>query len=491
MTRIILSLGIGLGFIFFIYQQSVSPIHARLVTVETATSTPVTVGDAAPNSAIEVVSVEATSDFPRGINFRVEIKSDTVIEEIALRMKIGQRKSGVYEYFDIEPSKIVSAEMFWNTNTSSRYIPPGTVISYNLEVLAEDGVTLETKPREVVLHDVRFEWKEIKSETINVAYHGPVKSRAEEILNAIVTTMSFMEPVLGESQDDPIRVTMYNNVKEMLVALPPGSSTIRRELITEGQAFNNVGTLLVLGGGRLSTGTASHEVTHILVHRAGQSVFGNVPDWLHEGLAEFGNVSPSFSYDIALDFAVHSGRILPITSMPGKPGNPEDVIIYYGQASSLIEYMITRYGPDKMRELLAVLKSGSNIDDAITKVYGKKKIELENGWRKHIGAPAYDLPDDSSTLPTPVPRPTVTVFSLTPQAGSKAVTSLKSVQPTQIPVLDLSSESSLLDSNAQTESRPDGRDCGVPMTHNRVNGSIFLLMGLTVAIAARRRGRIK
>ncbi|SVA43510.1 uncharacterized protein METZ01_LOCUS96364, partial [marine metagenome] len=166
MTRIILSLGIGLGFIFFIYQQSVSPIHARLVTVETATSTPVTVGDAAPNSAIEVVSVEATSDFPRGINFRVELKSDTVIEEIALRMKIGQRKSGVYEYFDIEPSKIVSAEMFWNTNTSSRYIPPGTVISYNLEVLAEDGVTLETKPREVVLHDVRFEWKEIKSETI-------------------------------------------------------------------------------------------------------------------------------------------------------------------------------------------------------------------------------------------------------------------------------------------------------------------------------------
>jgi hypothetical protein len=177
--------------------------------------------------------------------------------------------------------------------------------------------------------------------------------------------------------------------------------------------------------------------------------------------------------------------------MPGKPGNPEDVIIYYGQASSLIEYMITRYGPDKMRELLAVLKSGSNIDDAITKVYGKKKIEIENDWRKHIGAPAYELPDDSATLPTPVPRPTVTVFSLTPQAGSKAVTSLKSVQPTQTPDLDLSSESSLLDSNAQTESRPDGRDCGISMTHNRVNGSIFLLMGLTVAVAARRRGRIK
>ena len=138
-----------------------------------------------------------------------------------------------------------------------------------------------------------------------------------------------MAPILGVEDEGPIRVTMYNNVAEMLVALPPGSSTIRRELITEGQAFNKVGTLLVLGGGRMSTGTASHEVTHILVHRAASSVTGNIPDWLHEGLAEFGNVSPSFSYDIALDFAVHSGRILPITSMPGKPGSPEDVIIYY------------------------------------------------------------------------------------------------------------------------------------------------------------------
>ncbi|MCS5661077.1 MAG: hypothetical protein NZ842_11820, partial [Dehalococcoidia bacterium] len=97
MMRIILSLGIGLVFLF-IYQQSVSPIYAGLITVETATSTPVTVSATTPNGMIEVVSAEATSDFPRGINFRVEIKSDIVIEEIALRMKIGQQKSGVYEY---------------------------------------------------------------------------------------------------------------------------------------------------------------------------------------------------------------------------------------------------------------------------------------------------------------------------------------------------------------------------------------------------------
>jgi len=388
---------------------------------------------------ITVVSYEAESEFPSGIRFKLEVHSKSVIEEISLRMKIGQQTSGVYEYFEIEPSDKVVTELFWSTNSSRRYIPPGTIITYGFEVKASEGPILEVGPFEVVLHDARFEWKEVESEGVNVAYHGPVESRAQDILDAIISTKQFMAPILGVEDEGPIRVTMYNNVAEMLVALPPGSSTIRRELITEGQAFNKIGTLLVLGGGRMSTGTASHEVTHILVHRAASSVTGNIPDWLHEGLAEFGNVSPSFSYDIALDFAVHSGRILPITSMPGKPGSPEDVIIYYGQASSLIEYMVFQLGPENMKILMAALKSGSNIDAAIEDVYGMTKSDLENNWRDYIGADRYEKREGVAVLPTAVPRPTVVVFSLTPQAGSRVVESseggragiqVKTVEPT-------------------------------------------------------------
>ncbi len=77
-------------------------------------------------------------------------------------------------------------------------------------------------------------------------------------MDAIRQTLEIVGPVLGADTTEPIRVTMYNNIKEMLEALPPGSSTIRRELITEGQAFTSVGTLLVLGSGGLAEGTASH-----------------------------------------------------------------------------------------------------------------------------------------------------------------------------------------------------------------------------------------
>ena len=72
MIRGILSLGIGLVSLL-IYQESAFPIYAGPITVETATSTPVTVSATTSSGTIEVVSVKASSDFPRGINFKVEI----------------------------------------------------------------------------------------------------------------------------------------------------------------------------------------------------------------------------------------------------------------------------------------------------------------------------------------------------------------------------------------------------------------------------------
>tara|TARA_Y100000588_G_scaffold75447_1_gene78607 strand:+ start:754 stop:2220 length:1467 start_codon:yes stop_codon:yes gene_type:complete len=372
---------------------------------------------------IEILSYGVVSQFPDGLKFEVHVESASLVEEIALRFKVGHQKSGVYEYFEFEPSEKVETSLFWNTNTASKYIPPGTNIKYSVSATNSVGESTESEETNFTYTDVRYEWDEVSEDGITVFYHGPVKARAQAILDSILQTMLYTEPVFGEQQKESIRVSMYNNVKEMLNALPPNSSTIRKELITEGQAFPDIGTLLVLGGGRLSVGTASHEVAHILIHRAGDSVYGNVPAWLDEGLAELANVSPSFSYDIALDFAVHSDRLLPITSMPRLPGNPEDVIIFYGQAKSIVEFMVVRYGVDKMKLLMSTMKSGINTDEAIKEVYEVERIELENLWREYIGAPIYIPPPDDYELPTPVPIKSISLYTLTPEAGGSVVKS--------------------------------------------------------------------
>ena len=385
----------------------------------------------AQEEPLRVVSSSVTSEFPEGFRFRVEVAGQSEISTIAVRFRTGQQAIGAYDYLNFEKGTLVDSELFWRTNTVARYIPPGTIITYNFEIEDAEGARLNTEPQEFIYYDARFEWEEVFRGPVAVAYHGPVQTRAQKILDAIIVTMDNMVPVLGENIDDPIRVTMYNNVKEMLEALPPGSTTIRRELITEGQAFIGVGTLLVLGGGRSAEGTASHEVIHILSHRAGDGVLRNVPSWLGEGLSEFGNVVRGLSYSIALEFAIATDQLIPITSRRTVPANPEQVIIFYGQARSLVGYMIGRYGAESMRRLLAAMKTDRDIDTAMLGVYGVDRLGMENQWRDWIGAPQYSPPEVGSARPTPIPLPTVLPYSLTPQPSSITVAAAGSTPDAQ------------------------------------------------------------
>ena len=165
-------------------------------------------------------------------------------------------------------------------------------------------------------------------------------------------------------------------------------------------------------GGSLALGTASHEVTHILIHRAAEKRARSVPSWLHEGLAEYGNLNSGFSYDAALDFAIETNRLLPITTMQGMPGTADDIMIFYGQSKSLISFIAETYGEESITELMATIKSGKNAGSAFQIVYGISLLEVENLWRISVGAPEYALLDKEKLLPTPIPIATIAPYTV-------------------------------------------------------------------------------
>jgi hypothetical protein len=381
-----------------------------------------------PNqNPITVKSSTIISEFPKGIWLNLEASSSNKITEISSRLKIGQTRGTTYNYLcskelnqssqswrckDIIPNKNIDATLFWRTDTSGKYIPQGTSIEISFEIKDASGNVLITPTTNFVYMDPNFNWENISEGPVTLHYHGPVKSRAKKILDAIIQTLEKVGPILGADIDEPIMVTMYNNGKEMIDAQPPQSSTQGRELITEGQAFSNFGTLHLTGGNRTSIGTASHEVIHILVHRAGEGVFRKVPTWLNEGLAEWANIDPTMSYDIALEFAVATDRVPIITKGNTMPGKPEDAIIFYGASRSIVTYLISEYGYQKMHSLFSELKSDIKLEDAIQKVYGFDIQKLENMWRKKIGATEYTENKLLIIKPTAEPIKTIEPFTL-------------------------------------------------------------------------------
>jgi len=225
-----------------------------------------------------------------------------------------------------------------------------------------------------------------------------------------------MAEVTGADTQTPIVMVLYNNNAEMIEAVVAKSLASSRELITEGQAFDLESVVLVLAG-RSDVGTATHEMTHILVARAAGSR-GSVPLWLNEGLAEYGNLDQTISYERFLEWAVGTDRLIPLKSLRSFPGDPNLTLVAYGQGRSVVKYMIDEFGREKMSELFSVLGTGIDIDDALNVVYGFGIYGLENKWRESIGADPYIEPTPGPT-PTPSAKPTPTYRLLTQPPESR------------------------------------------------------------------------
>ena len=388
------------------------------------------VAGADASGAVTVRSWSLASEFPEGFRVQLTASSDEDIESVAIRVRIGRHTRTGYDYLEMtRRDGSLEGDLLWRTNTAASYIPPGTVISYSFEFVDSDGRRYETEKAEFVYHDPRFVWKEISRGPITVAYHGGSEPRAREILDTMLLTLDRMAPLLGADREEPIRVTVYNSWNEMRRAIPPATAAFDRHLITEGQAFTTVGTLLVLGS-RSAAGTASHEMTHIIVHRAGEGVARKVPPWLHEGLAEYGNVDPGRSYDNALRRGIRQDHLLPITHMGSLPGRANDVLLFYGQSKSLVRMMIDDFGTDKMREFMALYKSGESMDDALMGTYGLDRVALENRWRASVGASPLSAAYSNDERPTPVPAPTILPYTLNPNSEGQLIEDTRAVQAT-------------------------------------------------------------
>ncbi len=400
-------------------------------------------------SSIKVTESSIVSEFPEGYRIKVAAEGGSDIKQIAVRMRIGQRTREVYEYMgdeggeasggrgrtlELTPSKSVRAELFRWTNSTSNYIPPGTIITYNFDVEDVDGNQYKTEPEQFVYTDVRYEWKEVTDGLVTVAYHGPVEKRARDVLDTAKRTIDLISPIFGAVHEDPIRISMYNNAAELVDAYPPRYGAIGHGVIVDGQAHTQEGLVMIEAGGRDALGTTSHEITHIIIHRATFNPRAqNMPSWLNEGLAEFGNLHATVGYDLALEFAVQNDRVLPIMFMRGQPSKGEDIIIFYGQARSIVRWLFRTFGREKLTEFMSYLRRGNSLDRAFTRAYGGDRIAITNMWREEIGAMPYEPPSNERVRPTPVPQRTLGLYSLTPQAGTQTVGSGQADEPTATP----------------------------------------------------------
>ena len=133
--------------------------------------------------------------------------------------------------------------------------------------------------------------------------------------------------------------------------------------------------------------TLKHELCHLLLHHHIKRV--NLPRWLDEGICQW--VSDGIAEIIldqggsVLDEAVLSGRYLSIRSLTERfPREKRLILLAYEESKSLVEYMMSSYGEEKVLSVLDSLKEGADVDAAILKNLSISLNDLEIQWHQHL-----------------------------------------------------------------------------------------------------------
>lgn len=362
---------------------------------------------------IEVTAQDVATNFPEEIVFRLSASSDVDVQEAIVRYQILPDGVPAYGAPEFEPGPQVQVNFHLSANDGQIYIAPGAEILYHWEIEDAAGNKLSTEPTTFVYEDTRFDWESASEGNVSVHWYGGAD--AQSYLRVARDTLDRMSALLGAQVDFPVKVWIYDDNDDMLAALPRRSQGQEIERRTAGvRVASDTVLMLADGGGDI----LRHELTHVVTSAAGEGPYGGVPAWLDEGTAMYAQSEPGEAFTSALEGAVRRDRLLSVRSMTSPTGDPDKVTLFYGQAWSLVRFLVEEYGEEKFAQLYATFKEGSTTDNALQQVYGFDQEGLEDAWRASLGlAPrqrATVTPSPTATPAQPSPRATPT-----PKDGSQ------------------------------------------------------------------------
>jgi hypothetical protein len=329
---------------------------------------------------ISVLSSTVEAVFPSSLVFHLQVEAPVPVEDIRLhyqveRMKYVPTTSEAWPSF--VASERVTTSWVWDMRRAS--LPPGALLTYWWTVRDANGSTAETIPASIVFDDDRYDWRELESADLTLHWYGGDDEFADTLMNTCLDAIQALEADIGAHVERHIEVYIYDSSDDLRSAM------VYPQEWTGGVAFTEYGIIAIgIGPSDLDWGLRAlrHELTHLVVHAATFSPFGELPTWLDEGLAMHNEGEPAGTFVSIFNGAVKNDSLLSLRTLSGPfSADPAKAYLSYAESLNVVEYLFAEGGSSKMNELLMRFKSGSTIDDALRATYGVDLDALEADWR--------------------------------------------------------------------------------------------------------------
>ena len=203
----------------------------------------------------------------------------------------------------------------------------------------------------------------------------------------------------GAELDTPIKLYVYASADDLQGAM------IFPQEWTGGVAYTRYGILAIgIAPSELDWGKRAivHELTHLVVHQETLNPYGDIPTWLDEGLAIYSEGPLEATFSGYLNTAIAGGTLISVPSLASPFSVFSDqAALSYAESYTLVDFLVTTYGEDKMSALLGAFREGNTYDGALQAVYGFDMEGLDALWRPWITEPAA-VPAPTASLLEPV-----------------------------------------------------------------------------------------
>jgi len=333
-----------------------------------------------------ILDNSAEAEFPYALDFSLSAASDVDITDIRLCYTID--RAGFADVtseviIDFVPDTSVDVEWTWDMRRTGG-LPPGTVIEYWWLVEDTSGDTITTDPVSLQFNDTRYSWDSLTEGEITVYWYEGDDAFAQELMDTTHQALSTLAQDTGAYLEKPVKLYIYANTADLQGAM------IYPQEWTGGAAFTRYGIIVIgIPTYNLQWGkrAITHELTHLVIHQMTLNPYNEIPTWLDEGLAMHteGLLGPEYTF--YLNKAITEDKLISARSL-SSPFSTESDLAYlsYAESYSLVEFLISQYGHDKMLELLLTFKEGSSYDGALEAVYGFDTYELDSLWRDYVNA---------------------------------------------------------------------------------------------------------
>jgi hypothetical protein len=341
--------------------------------------------------------------FPTSMTFKVKAQSDANIVQLRLHYIVDRQNYAHVTsegWAQFNPATSVDAQWLWDMRKSS--LPPGAQVEYWWTAEDETGKSAETSHSTVSFDDNRYEWQSITEEPVTLLWYKGNTSFANTLMTAAQQGLQRIESDTGAMPQGHIRIYIYSSAQDLQGA------QLFPEQWEGGVTFSGFDIIAIgVSTSQLDFGKRAvpHELTHWIVHQITFNNYGaGLPTWLDEGLATYGEGSLSPDYQAALSYAIKNNQLISVRSLSSPfSAIPEQAYISYGEANSIVTFLIQEYGKDKMVQLLNVFHEGSGYDEALKQVYGFDQDGLDTLWRQSIGVKtSFALHPELELVATPV-----------------------------------------------------------------------------------------